>query len=185
MTAVATWRRNLITACLVDDGVIAYPTEGVWGLGCLPASAQAVARILRLKRRGWEQGLLLVAADSSQFDDYLVGLDDNMRSELEDHWPGAVTYLVPDNGVAPRWVIGNNPTVGLRVSAHPIVRALCESVGPLVSTSANVTGHAAALTSLHVRQYFGRGIDHLVPGQLGNSSGPSVIRHLVTGAQIR
>jgi L-threonylcarbamoyladenylate synthase len=185
VNAVAGWRRNLISAYLADDGVIAYPTEGVWGLGCLPASALAVARILALKRRSWEQGLLLVAADISQFKDYLLGLDDDMRGELEDNWPGPVTYLLPHNGVAPWWVIGNNPTVGLRVSDHPVVRALCESIGPLVSTSANVTGHPAAVTSLRVRQYFGEGVDHLVPGQLGNSIGPSVIKHLVTGEEIR
>ena len=185
MSAIAAWRRNLISACLADDGVIAYPTEGVWGLGCLPESALAVARILGLKRRSWEQGLLLVAANISQFEDYLVGLDGDMQGELENNWPGAVTYLLPDNGVAPRWVVGNHSTIGLRVSDHPVVRALCESSGPLVSTSANVTGHPAALTSLQVRQYFGEGIDHLVPGQLGNSSGPSVIRHLVTGEKIR
>ena len=185
MNVLAGWRKNLISAYLAGDGVIAYPTEGVWGLGCLPASAQAVARILALKRRSWAQGLLLVAADISQFEDYLVGLDDEKRGELENNWPGPVTYLLPDNGVAPWWVIGNNTTVGLRVSDHPVVRALCESAGPLVSTSANVTGHPAAVTSLQVRQYFGAGVDHLVPGQLGNSVGPSVIKHLVTGEKIR
>jgi L-threonylcarbamoyladenylate synthase len=183
--AVAGWRRNLISAYLAGDGVIAYPTEGVWGLGCLPASAQAVSRILALKERSWEKGLLLVASDISQFEDYLVGLDNDKRCELENNWPGPTTYLLPDNGLAPRWVVGNNPTVGLRVSDHPVVRSLCESIGPLVSTSANVTGHPAALTSLRVRQYFGAGIDHLVPGQLGNSNGPSVIKHLGTGKQIR
>ena len=175
----------MISARLVDDGVIAYPTEGVWGLGCLPTSAQAVARILALKGRSWEQGLLLVAADISQFEDYLVGLDNDRQGELETNWPGPVTYLVPDNGVAPWWVIGNNTTVGLRVSDHPVVRALCESTGPLVSTSANETGHPAAVTSLQVRQYFGARVDLLVPGQLGNSTGPSVIKHLVSGEKIR
>ena len=185
MSAVAGWRRNLVSAYLAGDGVIAYPTEGVWGLGCLPASVQAVARILALKERSWEKGLLLVAADISQFEDYLVGLDNDKRCELENNWPGPITYLLPDNGVAPRWVVGNNATVGLRVSGHPVVRALCESIGPLVSTSANVTGRPAAVTSLQVRQYFGAGVDHLVPGQLGNSIGPSVIKHLGTGEQIR
>ena len=185
MSAIARWRRNLVSAYLSGDGVIAYPTEGVWGIGCLPSSAHAVARILALKKRNWEKGLLLVAADISQFEDYLVGLDNDKRCELENNWPGPITYLLPDNGVAPRWVVGNNATVGLRVSGHPVVRALCESIGPLVSTSANVTGHPAAVTSLQVRQYFGAGVDHLVPGQLGNSIGPSVIKHLGTGEQIR
>ena len=91
MNAIAGWRRSLISAHLDGDGVIAYPTEGVWGLGCLPASALAVARILALKRRSWDQGLLLVAADISQFEDYLVGLDKDKRSELEKNWPGPVT----------------------------------------------------------------------------------------------
>ncbi len=185
MRAIAGWRRSLISAYLDGDGVIAYPTEGVWGLGCLPASAQAVARILALKRRSWDQGLLLVAADISQFEDYLVGLDKDKRSELENNWPGPVTYLLPDNGVAPWWVVGSNTTVGLRVSDHPVVRALCESNGPLVSTSANVTGHPAALTSLQVRRYFGAGVNLLVPGQLGNSNGPSAIKHLESGENIR
>ena len=75
--------------------------------------------------------------------------------------------------------------MGLRVSGHPVVRALCESIGPLVSTSANLTGRPAAVSSLQVRQYFGAGVDHLVPGQLGNAIGPSVIKHLGTGEQIR
>jgi L-threonylcarbamoyladenylate synthase len=185
VSAVAGWRRNLVSAYLAGDGVIAYPTEGVWGLGCLPASAQAVARILALKERSWEKGLLLVASDISQFEDYLVGLDSGKRCELESNWPGPVTYLLPDNGIAPRWVVGKNVTVGLRVSGHPVVRALCESMGPLVSTSANVTGHPAAMTSLRVRQYFGAGVDCLVPGQLGNSIGPSIIKHLGTGEQMR
>ena len=185
MSAVAGWRRNLVSAYLAGDGVIAYPTEGVWGLGCLPASVQAVARILALKERRWEKGLLLVAADISQFDDYLMGLDNDKRCELENNWPGPITYLLPDNGVAPRWVVGNNATVGLRVSDHPVVRALCESIGPLVSTSANLTGRPAALTALQVRQYFGAGVDHFVPGKLGNSIGPSVIKPLGTGEQIR
>ena len=185
MSAIARWRRNLVSAYLYGGGVIAYPTEGGWGLGCLPASAQAVSRILALKERSWEKGLLLVAADISQFEDYLVGLDNDKRCELENNWPGPLTYLLPDNGVAPRWVVGNNATVGLRVSDHPVVRTLCESTGPLVSTSANVTGRRAAVTSLQVRQYFGAGVDHLVPGQLGNSIGPSVIKHLGTGEQIR
>ena len=185
MKAIAGWRRNLISACLADDGVIAYPTEGVWGLGCIPESARAVARILGLKRRGWQQGLLLVAADITQIEEYLVGLDDGMRCELEKNWPGPVTYLVPDNGVAPGWIVGNHQTVGIRVSAHPVVRDLCEAMGPLVSTSANVTGHPAATTSLQVRQYFGEGIDHVVPGKTGGQNGPSLIRHLTTGERIR
>ena len=182
---MSSWRTSLISLCLGEDGVIAYPTEGVWGLGCLPESAFATARILRLKQRSWTKGLLLVAADISQFEGYLAGLNGFAVAELEKNWPGPVTYLLPDNGFAPRWVVGSNETIALRVSDHPAVRKLCGSVGPLVSTSANVSGHAAALTSLRVRQYFGREVDYLVPGKLGGLRGPSAIQHLMTGERIR
>ena len=171
--------------CLSEDGVIAYPTEGVWGLGCLPESAFATARILQLKQRSWTKGLLLVASDISQFEGYLSGLNGDAVAELKKNWPGPVTYLLPDNGFAPRWVVGSNKTIALRVSSHPVVRKLCDSVGPLVSTSANVSGRAAALTSLRVRQYFGGDLDYLVPGKLGALSGPSAIQHLITGERIR
>lgn len=176
---------GLIASTLERSGVIAYPTEGVWGLGCLPSSGLAASRILRMKRRSMGQGLLLVAAHQSQFDRYLDGLPDAQREELAKHWPGPVTFLVPDNGAAPAWIVGDHATLGLRVTAHPLVREICEAVGPIVSTSANVSGRPAAQTALEVRRYFSGHVDLLVPGRLGGRSGPSEIRLLESGAVIR
>ena len=88
-------QQNEIRTVLRDEGVIAYPTEGVWGLGCLPASHAAVMRLLELKQRSWRQGLLIVAGRIDQFDEFLQGLGDDHRRELEENWPGPVTYLVP------------------------------------------------------------------------------------------
>ena len=185
MNSPANWRLGLVSKILHSSGVIAYPTEGVWGLGCLPAAADAVLRILELKNRSVAQGLLLVAADIEQFETYLEGIDRDYRSELEVNWPGAVTYLVPDNGTAPRWIVGNHPTLGLRVSAHPLVKTLCEVVAPLVSTSANIASRPSALNTFSVMRYFGDAIDYVVPGKLGESAGPSQIRVLETGEVIR
>ena len=186
MTGPAAWRLSLVSALLRRDGVIAYPTEGVWGLGCLPASEAGVARILDLKRRSWQQGLLLVAADITQFEPYLAGVvDDRGRQQLDAAWPGPVTFLVRDNGVAPAWIVGEHDTLGLRVSAHPVVRALCAVTGPLVSTSANPSGRPAATSALTARRYFQTGIDDLVPGRLGGRQGPSEIRVLETGEVVR
>lgn len=179
------WRKSLIAHLLLRDGVIAYPTEGVWGLGCLPGSLAGTKRILSLKRRSWRAGLLLVAADIEQFEPYLVGLDEKYRQELEVNWPGPITYLVPDNGTAPAWIVGQHSTLGLRVSNHPIVRQLCQRVGPLVSTSANITSRPSALSALKVRQYFGDAVDHVVPGHLGRQVGPSTIRMLESGETLR
>jgi L-threonylcarbamoyladenylate synthase len=146
---------------------------------------EGVAHILNLKNRSWEQGLLLVAADIEQFSGYLSGLGETQLSELRATWPGPTTYLVPDNGTAPRWIVGEHETVGLRVSAHPLVQSLCQKVGPIVSTSANASGRPAALSAMQVRRYFRNSIDYLVPGSLGGATGPSQIKLLETGEVIR
>ncbi len=135
--------------------MIAYPTEGVWGLGCFPENVEAVARILELKQRSWEQGLILVAGHISQVDAYLGEITDQERAILDANWPGPVTFLVPDRRVAPEWIRGKFETVALRVSAHPIVQAICgELKGPIVSTSANPHGKKPAVSLLRLRQYF-------------------------------
>jgi len=179
------WRLNYVASLLLRDAVIAYPTEGVWGLGCIPESWEAVARILALKNRRWQEGLLLVAADISQLEPYLTGLAEREIAELESAWPGPVTYLVPDNGVAPGWIVGGHETLGLRVTDHPLVRSLCELSGPLVSTSANVSGRPAAMSALEVHRYFDGRIDCVVPGDLGGTGRSSEIRVLATGEVIR
>lgn len=179
------WRRGQLARVLDGDGVIAYPTEGVWGLGCLPESEPAVGRILNLKQRDWQMGLLLVAASIDQVEAYLEGLETSLRKKLEAAWPGPDTFLVPDNGVAPGWIVGSHNTLGIRVSQHPVVQQLCEWFGPIVSTSANVSGHPSARSAFEVRQYFGDGIDALVPGALGGAVGASRITHLESGEVVR
>ncbi len=179
------WQKGFISHVLSQDGVIAYPTEGVWGLGCLPESSEGAARIVALKNRPWQQGLLLVAADIGQFESYLTGLDAGYRKILEDAWPGPLTYLVPDNGTAPGWIVGDHTAVGLRIPDHPLVQELCTCVGPLVSTSANISSRPAARTALEVRRYFGNQVDYIVPGELGQTGRASEIRDLMSGDVIR
>ena len=178
-------QKIFLRSLLQRDAVIAYPTEGVWGLGCLPESKEAVMRLLSIKRRSWEKGLLLIAGCIDQFGELLEGLEDHYLSELEANWPGPVTFLVPDNGIAPRWVVGLNNTIGLRVTDHTLARELCDIAGPLVSTSANISESPAAMTEQEVRDYFGDKIDYLVPGVLGQYGRPSEIRMLTTGEVVR
>ncbi len=171
---------------LCNDGVIAYPTEGVWGLGCLPSSEIAVHRILALKQRQQEQGLILIAGEMGHFADYLEGLSNHKLAALRQTWPGPVTFLVPDNGSCPEWIKGSHSSVALRVSAHPVVQSLCKRVdGPIVSTSANRSGRAPAKSAAEVRSIFGNEIDCIVPGELSGADGPSEIRDLLSGEIIR
>lgn len=179
------WRRGLVRAVLEGGGVIAYPTEGVWGLGCDPDNWEAVERILALKGRAVEMGLILIAARVGQLSEYLAGVPDELGAKLLD-WPEATTYLVPDNGRAPAWIRGEHDTLALRVTRHPVAAALASLFGgALVSTSANPSGLPAALSALQVRRYFGKQVDLVVPGALGSMGGASEIRHLMTGRVIR
>ena len=171
---------------IASGGIIAYPTEAVWGLGCDPENAQAVLRLLRLKRRDWRKGLILVAASIAQFDPYLGKLSSEQRQQLESSWPGPITWLVPHSGRVGKGVCGAHSSIALRVSAHPVVQALCNFVGgPLVSTSANPYGLQPARNRFAARRYFGDAIDAYTPGSVGTAQRPSEIRDLLSGEIIR
>lgn len=167
-------------------GVIAYPTEAVWGLGCDPLDQRAVYRILDLKNRHVRQGLILVAADQSQIDWLLEGLEPAMLERLSASWPGPISWLIPHHGRVPEWICGAHCTVAVRVSAHPVVKRLCQAFGgPLVSTSANPGGKAAARERHQVVRYFGEQLDYIAPGHTGGGLRPSAIMDLASGAQLR
>lgn len=143
-------------------------------------------RILSLKQRSVEQGLILVAGSIDQFAPYLEDLSQDQRQRLNQSWPGPVTFLVPDQDKSPQFIRGAHTTVALRVSAHPVVQSLCEMLGgPMVSTSANRSGEPAALSELEVAAQFGSEVDFIIPGSLGGQTGPSEIIDLVTGQVLR
>ena len=171
---------------LAAGGVVACPTEAVWGLSCDPANADAVGRLLEAKRRPRAKGLLLVAATQSQLEYLLQGLEPAQRRQLAASWPGPVTWLVPHRGAVPGWISGDHDTVAVRVSAHPVVQALCAAWGgPLVSSSANRAGAQPPREAFQVRRYFGQRLDYILPGAVGDSSRPSVIRDLASGRIVR
>jgi len=174
---------------LREGGLIAYPTEGVWGLGCNPDNPDAVQALLQLKQRPVEKGLILVAASMDQFEAYLQGMSKAQLDTLEKSWPGPNTWLVPANEYVPDWISGGQPTVALRVSAHPVIKALCEGFGAaIVSTSANISGKRAARSLLEVQlQFSAPAAEHvtLVLGSLGDQNKPTTIRDLVTGNIVR
>lgn len=165
--------------------VIAYPTEAVWGLGCDPWNEEAVDRLLAIKNRSVDKGLILVADNIRQFDFLFEDFPQEWIDRMSSTWPGPNTWLVPHQNLLPEWVTGVHDTVALRVSDHPQVRDLCSMVGPLISTSANPQGRPAARTRLRVEQYFRGQIDLILGGQLGGRKNPSVIRDLATGKVIR
>jgi L-threonylcarbamoyladenylate synthase len=182
---VSKWRVQRVAQVVRQGGVIAYPTEAVWGLGCDPWNAEAVFRLLALKERPMEKGLILVADSIHQFDFLLADLPDAWQDRLASTWPGPNTWLVPHQDRLPEWIVGKHASVALRVSDHPLVRDLCALTGPLVSTSANPGGRPAARSRLRVEQYFPRQLDAVLDGPLGGRRNPSIIRDLLTGEVVR
>jgi L-threonylcarbamoyladenylate synthase len=167
-------------------GVIAYPTEAVYGLGCDPLSPGAVQRILTLKQRPEGKGLILIAAELAQLEAFLSPLSDEIQSRLQQSWPGPVTWLVPAREETSILLRGQHSTIAVRVTAHPIASALCRRAGmAIVSTSANRSGQAPCRSAEGVKSIFGSQIDFILKGSLGHSRAPSEIRDAISGKIIR
>ena len=179
-------RIRLLARTIAEGGVVAYPTEAVWGLGCNPFDEQAVMRILQLKNRPVAKGVIMIAADIHQFEPFLANLDDLQRQKLKNSWPGPVTWLVPNTGLIPDWISGDFSSVALRVTDHPVAAGLCRAFdGPIVSTSCNPAGLAPARDIHQVRRYFGDQLDGVSNGAVGQRANPSEIRDLLTGQIMR
>ena len=175
-------------AAMRAGGVVAYPTEGVWGLGCDPFDEAAVLRLLALKQRSVDKGLILVAADVAQFDG-LAGweaLPPGRFDEIAASWPGPNTWIVPATARVPRWITGAHAGVAMRASAHPVVAALCRAFGDaIVSTSANPAGAPAPRRLAELDPALRAAVDGVVEGETGGRDRPSDIRDALTGALLR
>lgn len=182
---VSSWRVQQAAQKIRAGAVIAYPTEAVWGLGCDPWDEEAVYRLLAIKSRPVDKGLILIADNIRQFDFLFDDFPEAWLDKMAATWPGPNTWLVPHQNLLPNWITGVHDTVALRVSDHPQVRELCALVGPLVSTSANPASRPAARTRIRVEQYFRGELDMVLGGALGGRKHPSVIRDLVTGEIVR
>ena len=175
-------------AALKRGGIIAYPTEAVWGVGCDPADETAVMRLLEIKQRPVDKGLILVAATTGQFDGLLDwdALPTDRSEAVFAGWPGPHTWIVPATGRVPHWITGAHDGVAVRVSAHPVVVGLCAAFGgPLVSTSANLSGEAPAFSRGQLDLALLAQLDGVCEGETGGLAAPTPIRDARTGTQLR
>jgi L-threonylcarbamoyladenylate synthase len=180
------FRLRLAATHLRRGGIIAYPTEGVYGLGCNPLDQAAVLRLLALKERPSTKGLILIAAEFDQIEPYLDIPNDIMRGRILATWPGPVTWIVPAADWVPESLRGERATLAVRVTAHRDAVALCRAFGgPIVSTSANKSGRPPARTPIAVRRHFSTAQVLIFPGRLGGLCGPTAIYDASTGARIR
>lgn len=177
---------NIVAIKALQQGeLIAYPTEAVWGLGCDPFNEQAVLNLLALKQRPLSKGLIVIGSSWEQLRALTAAIPSQQLHAVLASWPGPSTWVFPAAKDLPRWLSGDHPSVALRVTAHPVAKALCEAFGPLVSTSANVSGDIPALTEQGVEAQFGAQISVLVSGALGGLDKPTQIREALTGQVLR
>jgi L-threonylcarbamoyladenylate synthase len=179
-------RLDRAARCLLAGGIVAYPTEAVYGLGCLPFTLDAVARILALKGRSARKGLILIACSVEQLEPFVALADAPRRDEILASWPGPVTWVLPSRRDVPSLLTGGRNTLAVRVTAHPEARYLCERTGSaLVSTSANRAGRRPARSTLEVRARLGRSVDVICGGRVGDLARPTTIRDAATGNVLR
>ncbi len=173
---MGSWAVKRAADIITGGGVIAYPTEAVYGLGCNPYDVQAVMRLLQIKQRNPKQGMILIGSLCQQFDNFIRPLDDATHEKILARWPGPVTWLLPASNDCPYWLRGEHSTVAVRVTAHELTRQLCRTCDlPLVSTSANKHGKPAARTALQVRQHLGSEVDMILNGSTSGNAEPSEI----------
>jgi len=174
-----------IAAHLRRGGLIAYPTESCYGLGCDPDNRIAVKRLLKLKQRPQHKGLILIAASYRQVARYLQPLTPIQQQQLKTAGAQAKTFLMPVRRAAPRWLRGKHDTLAVRLTAHQQTMQLCRGVdSALVSTSANRGGQRPARTYAQCRRLFGRKV-WVLPGRVGSRRRPSTICMWADGRIIR
>lgn len=180
------WQLRQTVHLIQHGGIIAYPTETIYGLGCDPLNAQAVLRLLQIKHRPMYKGLILIAADLQQLSPFIADLSSDQQSLLKNMTEQPITWLVPKAEATPVWLSGEHDTIAVRVTTHPVTRRLCSVFGyPLVSTSANPGGQPVARNALAVRRYFGDHLDRIVCGDVPRLNRPSKIKDLASGRVLR
>lgn len=150
---------------LKRGGIVAFPTDTVYGLGAAASSPQAVARVYEVKERSASMPLPLLLARVSQIEDVARSVTPLARLLAEKFLPGALTLVLPKSRSVPDIVTAGGTTVAVRIPAHPVPVALVEGLGaPILGTSANLSGRPSALTAGEVSSQLGSRVDLVIDG---------------------
>lgn len=188
MTYFSKFKLQQATKTLKSGGLIAYPTEAVYGLGCDPLNKSAVLKLLTLKKRPIDKGLILIAANFEQLAPYLL-YDAEMLTKILPTWKlkdVAITWIIPSQPWVPQYLTGKHQSLAVRVTNHPLSKALCEDFNaPIVSTSANPNKKKSASNALQVQNYFHKYNIHIIHGLTGENKQESMIYDAVSGNKLR
>lgn len=170
---------------LRSGGVVAYPTESCFGLGCDPRSRLGVNRVLRIKGRPQRKGLILIASELAQLKIFMAPVNSTQVAKMNNTWPGPHTWLVPTSKNCSSLLSGRHSSIAVRVTAHQSAAKLCQQAGmALVSTSANRSGCRPAKTTRDCYRLFGASVK-IIAGRVGKRRKPSTIQDLTSGRILR
>lgn len=156
---------SIETALAKEDGLIAFPTDTVYGLGCLIENELAVKRMYNSKLRPIDKPLILMGSTSEVLEKFVKFIPGKARELMHKHWPGALTVILPKNRLVPDYITANLDTVGLRIPEHPVVIEIlkrCTNDQVLATTSANISGQPDIITYDEVKKTLGNKVDYLV-----------------------
>lgn len=177
---------RLAVTALKIGGVIAYPTEYCFGLGCDPMNEPAIQRLLKIKKRQPEQGVILIASSIKQVEAYVDLQSSPILNDILASWPGPSTWVLPARPHVSNWVKGKHSGVAVRVTDNMVSKELCVHYGgALVSTSANRHGESALLTAEAVSNEMGAELSYVLNQLVGGAKTASTIRDGMTGKQLR
>ena len=150
---------------LKNGGVVAYPTDTVYGLGACMMDTKAVDRIFQVKGRPKGMALPVLLADRLQIAEIVTSVSPAAKRLADEFFPGALTIILPKSAVVPDIITGGGRTVAFRIPNHPVPLSLIKGLGkPIVGTSANLSGHPSTLTAEEVRFQIGDKIDMVIDG---------------------
>jgi L-threonylcarbamoyladenylate synthase len=161
---------------LKGGGLVAFPTDTVYGLGALASNVEAIKRIYEVKQRPLSKAMPLLLSDYTEAEGVVVHISDIARLLMQKFWPGALTLVFKKAAWLPAIVTAGGDTVALRVPNHQVAIALIKGVGmPLVGTSANKSGLNSPITAGEVKTQLGDKIDLIIDGGTSSLSIESTI----------
>lgn len=179
------WQLDLAVKTLKAGGIIAYPTESVFGLGCDANNLKAIARLLAIKRRSHKKGLIVLVSDIRQALPLLAPLSSEQIDKIDQASVRATTWLINKRVDLSPLLVGEHQKLAVRVTDHPVARGLCCLFGkPIISTSCNLNSKPTSKLVSNIRNKMILKIDQVVSGPCSGQP-PSQIVDLQSGKVYR
>ncbi len=161
---------------LKSGGVIGYPTETIYGIGCSAFNSKAVDRVFQLKNRDRGKAMIIIAGDTVQVREMVTSIPEDAEKLIENFWPGPLTIVFEASSLIKEFAFGKSKTIAIRIPDSIICMELIKESGfPIISTSANLSGQAPATDAQQVAEFFGAQLDLIVDGGPSLEKKPSTV----------